>query len=382
MGDWARIAAGAATDAGAVPAELLGDFLPGLAGACASGARLDRHQLAAHRALGARAADDGVALAALIDLYLSAAWRAWRLLPAVAGEDAEAVRVAGEVVLHAVDDAVAAVADGFHTARRVAVRLEESARREFVDDLLAGTGDPVAMLARSERFGLDPTGPHMVAVVHGVGPVDDSSPLVSHAASLMSGSFVTTRHGSLVVVVPAGAAGEAHALINKLSRALLGADGPSVGVGRTQAGVAGIAQSYAEAGDVLQLASRLGLAGPVVRADQLLVYRVLLRDRPVLMDLIEAVLAPLRAARGGITPLFDTIDAHLATGGNTTATARRLHLSARAVTYRLRRIHELTGHDPANPDDRFVLQVALLGARALGWPDHPADDQPSDIRQP
>ena len=382
MADWARVAAGAAADAGALPADLLGDFLPGLAAACASGVRLGRNELAAFRALGARAADDGVALPALVDLYLSAAWRSWRLLPAVAGEDAEAVRVAGEVVLHAVDDAVAAVADGFHTARRVAVRLEESARREFVDDLLAGTGEPVAMLARSERFGLDPTGPHIVAVVRGAGLVDDSSPLVSQAASSLTDSFVTTRHGSLVVVVPAVAAAEAHAAISKLSHALTGADGPSVGVGRALSGVAGIAQSYAEARDVLQLADRLGLAGPVVRADQLLVFRVLLRDRPVLMDLIEAVLAPLRTARGGAAPLLDTIDAHLATGGITTATARRLHLSARAVTYRLRRVHELTGHDPANPDDRFVLQAALLGARALGWPNHAGDDDSSDVRQP
>jgi hypothetical protein len=38
------------------------------------------------------------------------------------------------------------------------------------------------------------------------------------------------------------------------------------------------------------------------------------------------------------------------------------------VTYRLARIRELTGHDPAAALDRFVLQAALLAAPALGWP--------------
>jgi len=142
-----------------------------------------------------------------------------------------------------------------------------------------------------------------------------------------------------------------------------------IGLGRTHGGVAGVAQSYDEALDALDLADRLGLTDRLVRADHFLVYKVLLRDREAIADLIEVVLAPLRSARGGPGPLLETIEAYVGAGGNTTATARRMHLSVRAVTYRLRRIQELTGHDPADPADRFVLQAAALGARALGWPD-------------
>ncbi len=43
----------------------------------------------------------------------------------------------------------------------------------------------------------------------------------------------------------------------------------------------------------------------------------------------------------------------------------------RAVTYRLARVHELTGHDPADPAERFGLQAAVLGARLLDWPTTP-----------
>jgi DNA-binding PucR family transcriptional regulator len=45
-----------------------------------------------------------------------------------------------------------------------------------------------------------------------------------------------------------------------------------------------------------------------------------------------------------------------------------MHLSVRAVTYRLDRVKQLTGYDPAHPEQRFVLQSAVLGARLLGWP--------------
>jgi DNA-binding PucR family transcriptional regulator len=367
--DWNNAAVAAADDArraapatGTAPsADLLGAFLPELAHACDTGERLDAATLAGFRALGARAADDAVPLRALIDLYLSAAWRAWRLLPAVGDDEAEAVRQAGEIVLHAVDDAVAAIADGHETARRTALQLEESNRREFVDDLLEGTGDPAAMLSRAERYGLDLTGTHAVAVIRGTAPVADTSPLLSQAASALTAAsatdfLVTTRHRRMIAVLPSPG----------LVAALPRTTGERVGVGRAHRGVSSVALSYREALDALELADRLDLPDPVVNAEQLLVYRVLTRDREAMSDLIDAVLTPLETARGGAAPLRDTLEAYLATAGNTTATAARLHLSVRAITYRLHRIRDLTGRDPAAPADRFVLQTALLGARALG----------------
>lgn len=43
-------------------------------------------------------------------------------------------------------------------------------------------------------------------------------------------------------------------------------------------------------------------------------------------------------------------------------------LSVRALTYRLERIHRLTGADPADPTHRYTLQTAVIGARLLDWP--------------
>ena len=126
--------------------------------------------------------------------------------------------------------------------------------------------------------------------------------------------------------------------------------------------------SYDEARDALDLARRLGLTAPVVAAADLLVYTVLLRDRAAVVELISALLTPLNQARGGARPLLDTLSAYFAAGGNAAAAARSLHLSVRALTYRLERIAQLTGRDPTDPEARFALQVATLGAQLLGWP--------------
>jgi sugar diacid utilization regulator len=141
-----------------------------------------------------------------------------------------------------------------------------------------------------------------------------------------------------------------------------------LGLGRPGPGADGVRTSFREAGDALELADRLRLPATVVDARDLLVYRMLLRDRAALADLVETTLGGLRAARGGAAPLVTTLDAWFARGGNAAATARDLHLSVRAVTYRLERVRDLTGLDPDAPDDRFALHVAVLGARFLDWP--------------
>ena len=71
--------------------------------------------------------------------------------------------------------------------------------------------------------------------------------------------------------------------------------------------------------------------------------KVLLGDRAAIVDLVTVVLGPLRDARGGGESLLDTLAAYDDTGGNAAEAARSMHLSVRALIYRLRRIHELTG---------------------------------------
>ncbi|MGH8891344.1 MAG: PucR family transcriptional regulator [Acidothermaceae bacterium] len=381
------IAAAAATEAGGVDASLLGRYLDDLVAASTAGTRLDPGALAQCEALGARAAQDGVPLRALVDLYLSATWRAWRELPAVRdAPDVGSLHTAGEAVLRAADDAVAAAAEGFQAARRWAIRREEAMRREFVDDLLSGAAEPSRLLTSAEHFGVDVVGKHAVAVCSGERPFRDATPVVSRVEdaieSVASGSLVATKDGQLVCVLPASNARRISEFVAALTTAIgQGTPGTGTparrgdqkphwrcGVGRAYGGPAGLVRSYDEAKDAVRLADLLQLRDHVVAIADLLVYRVLLRDRESILDLIDTVLAPLRTARGGAVPLLDTVAAYAATGANAAATGRRLHLSVRAVTYRLARVHELTGYDPGVPEQLYVLHTAALGAKLLDWP--------------
>lgn len=118
----------------------------------------------------------------------------------------------------------------------------------------------------------------------------------------------------------------------------------------------------------LDLAAACPLDARVIDARDLLVYRVLVNDRPAVTDLIHTLLTPLLEARGGAGPMIDTLLAYFSAGGNAAKTARDLHLSVRAVTYRLDRIRELTGQNVNDPNDSFALHAAVLGAKLLDWP--------------
>ena len=142
-----------------------------------------------------------------------------------------------------------------------------------------------------------------------------------------------------------------------------------MGVGRAHQGPSGVRLSYEQAREALEWGGRLGGSAQVLNAADLLVQRVLVRDETAMRELVDAVLTPLTAARGGAGPLLRTLEAYFAAGGNASLSARSLHLSVRALTYRLEKIAALTGRDPADPAQRFELQTALTGARLLGWPD-------------
>ena len=386
-----QVAGEAAADSGGVDPEWLGEFLPALVAAVAAGRRPTRADVQRCRALGERAARAGVALRAVLDLYLSAAWRLWRHLPAVrrAGTDPSRVVTAGEVMLRAVEDATGALADGYQAARRGLVREQESARREFIDDLLSGRGDVAGLLERAAGFGLDLGGPQAVAVVQAQRPFVDRAPLMGMVERAVheqpgaggAGVLVASKDRRLVVVFGAPTTRS----VTRMVAAVGGVFAPPteapvdlrrhadvgtwrIGVGRPRPGAAGVLASYEEARTALDLAERLGLAQQVVHAGDLLVYQVLLRDRAAIDDLVAAVLGPLQRARGGAEPLLDTLSAYYDAGGNAAEAARAMHLSVRALTYRLRRIHELTGHDPSRSMQRFTLHAAVLGAKLLGWP--------------
>ena len=381
--DWLSVVARSAAADAKVPIELLGEYLVFLADAALSGRRPQKRELAAVRRLGGLAAEQGVDANQTVDLYLSAAWRLWEDIPVVVqSRDRDEVRAAAQAVLRVINDAVEALVEGHQAARRQMIRQEESARREFLDDLLRGDADVSRLVQRAEPFGLDLGRSHQVLLA---APAK-TSVNVERAALVMErvivdrfgdrDVLVATKEGMLVVLVP-GELGDVAVGVDSVdpagfTHARLTAHAKSeqwqVAAGRPYPGAYGIARSYEEAREALLLGRRLHLDEHVVQARDLLVYRVLGRDQAALVDLVHALLDPLTQSRGGAEPLLQTLETYFATGAVATETARRLHMSVRTVTYRLAKVKTLTGHDPSDPAQRLALHMAVLGARLLDWP--------------
>ncbi|MPY80195.1 MAG: PucR family transcriptional regulator [Actinophytocola sp.] len=352
---------------------MLDGYLTALA-AVSIGRPLGRDELRKQRDAGTRAAEQGVPMRGVIDIYLSATSLAWPTLPGVRSADgAESLRHVGETVFRAADSAIMAVTEGYEEAQRWSLRQEESFRREFVDDLLDGR-NLETLAERAERYGLRLAGSQVVVAVSASSPFLDGGEVARQVESTMHLSpgrdvLVTTKHGLLVCVAPDEPA-VVDDFIARVGRAMRSDDSWRAGVGRAQAGPGGAVRSFEQARRAVDIGRRLQLPGPVHAASDLLVYQVLIRDSAALADLVAGVLEPLRSARTGASALLDTLSAYFAAGRVTTVAAHELHVSVRTVTYRLERVRTLTGYSVNDPQQSFTLQVAVLGARLLGWPDH------------
>ena len=386
--DWLVAVASTAAGASGAPSALLGQYLPMLANAAIHGRRPAPSELDAVRDLGRLAAEQGVGAGQAVDLYLSAAWRLWRELPMVVrSRDRDKVRAAAEAVLRVLDDAVAALVEGHQSARRDMVRYEEALRRDFVDDLLRGDADVARMVERAEPFGLDLSKPHHVAIAaprSAEAEIDRAAIVLERAIVDRFGDrdvLVATKDGRVVVLIPSAAGTVAKAGSIDVSRAIhteltgvrRGASW-QVATGRAFSGVYGIARSYEEARESLTFAGRLQLDVQIVDSRDVLIYRVLGRDQAAIIDLVRDVLAPLTGVRGGPNLLLNTLQTYFDAGDVATEAALRLNVSVRTVTYRLAKVKNVTGYSPSNPQQRFALHAAVLGARLLEWPRRPLAD--------
>ncbi|GAB2595947.1 helix-turn-helix domain-containing protein [Streptomyces capparidis] len=347
----------------ATPERYLDGYADALAAVAATGRRLTRDELEARRSQGERAAEAGLGLRALIAAHLSATRAQW---------PAAAAGPAADRVLAAVEQAVDAFVEGYERAQQFAVRQEVAARREFIDDLLYGRSDLGRLAERAERYGLRLSHAHAVAVAEGPDAYDDTHPATRRVGNALLGRFgdrlvlLATKESRIVCIAPGD---QPDVLTHFAKQAHAATGGGQVAIGRAHPGAGGVVHSYEEALGALDLARRMHLDEPVLRAADLLVFPVLTRDRQAMADLVRTTLGPLRRARGGAGPLLDTLTAYFDSGCVAAEAARRLSLSVRALSYRLERIHTLTGSNPADPLHRYTLQTAVIGARLLDWPD-------------
>ncbi|MFE7190667.1 PucR family transcriptional regulator [Kitasatospora sp. NPDC057541] len=358
-----------------IPSELAPHCLDLLTDVSRTGRLLRRSELERLRELGERGAEAGHGLRDLVGACLGATRAAWQTLPGLTAATAAELRRTGDAVLAATQAALGALAEGHERAQRMAVRQEETNRRELVNDLLHGRSDLGALAERAERFGLRLAAGYTVAVAVADEPYLEGAPAAHRVLRELTGRYddrtllLAARDGRLVCIASDGE----QAVLTAFTELALrpGAGYPPaqrVATGRRHAGTGGIVRSYEEALGALEYAQRLELPAQRLRAEELLVFPVLMRDRSAMADLVRTVLGPLTSARGGARPLLETITVQAEAGYVNAETARRLGLSVRALGYRLERIRDLTGYDPADALHRYTLETAVMGARLLDWP--------------
>ncbi|MEU0533279.1 PucR family transcriptional regulator [Amycolatopsis tolypomycina] len=119
------------------------------------------------------------------------------------------------------------------------------------------------------------------------------------------------------------------------------------------AGREALRAGHREAADVLDLALATGCPPGLRRVDDFLVEYAAMRD-PLVAAKLVAVVRPLL----GSDRLFETLRAFVRCGHNRGRTARELGVHRTTVDYRIRRIEEITGHDPVHGRGSQVLGVA------------------------
>ncbi len=172
------------------------------------------------------------------------------------------------------------------------------------------------------------------------------------AARRVAGDALVGIHGDRVVVVLGGEGdlvAAAESLLPKFG------PGPVV-IGPAVPSVAEASRSASAALAGLAAASAWPQAPRPVHADDLLPERVLVGDEDARRTLVEQAFTPLQGATGSV---LETLSAYLGTGRSLEAAARQLYVHPNTVRYRLRKVAEITGWDPLEARESFVLQMAL-----------------------
>jgi sugar diacid utilization regulator len=336
---------------------------------------------AATRAGGARRVHQGISLESFQRAARLWGHQLWEAVldesdPTVPAEREAALDIAGRVMRH-VDEMSTHVAEGFLHELQSVWSDREVVRRDLLDGLVSGQGDSerIRRLARSLKLRLADR--YVVIVLRGAETLAEEQTDQTLAARVALRRIVESarthlrfdghsllvgmRHGEVVALCPVEDAADideirrrAHALAAAL------ADGEiCVGVGGCLATIADVAASYGEAREAVEIAVGIGIHGRALHFDEVLIDHMV-RSTPHADRILDSTLRPLLDYDAGKqAELVSTLRAYMESGFNLTRSAEVLQVHPNTVVYRLRRIRELSGRDPHDPNDLLLLFLGL-----------------------
>jgi sugar diacid utilization regulator len=335
---------------------------------------LDEQRMERTRRGAARRVHQGISLEAF--LHATRLWGqiTWEtvLATAHAGDAAEreaALHIAGAVLRH-VDLMSTTVAAAYLAEAEGVSGDRELVRRDLLDGLIAGKGDSERLrrLARSLRLRLCEH--YVVVLARGDDVPGEEVQRVAlrrvveaareHLRPEAGSLLVGMRQGEVVALYPVEGPAETDALrraANALAAALAG-EGVAVGLGGLHA-VVDVGVGYAEATEAIAIAAGAGARDRAVAFDEVLIDHMV-RSSPHGDRILDGTLRPLLdydAERQA--ELVATLRAYVSAGFNLTKSAELLTVHPNTVVYRLRRIKELSGRDPHDPEDLLLLFLGL-----------------------
>jgi DNA-binding PucR family transcriptional regulator len=217
------------------------------------------------------------------------------------------------------------------------------------------------MLSRAATLNWDATAPATVLV--GTPPANEGVSVIGSVHNIAQrhgrAALAVVQGSRLVTVVSGSLSGDPASIAFMTELLDTFSDGPVV-IGPTMPVLGAAHESAVEA--LAGIEAVIGWRGAPrpIHAIELLPERALLGDSAAVDALAMHLVAPLAAAGPA---LGDTLDAYLDSGGAVETCARQLFVHPNTVRYRLKRIAEVTGRDPTNPRDAYVLRIAATLGR-------------------
>ncbi len=330
----------------------------------------------------ARRFHQGISLESLLHAYRLWGQYVWETVTTTARETRRdereaALRMAGMIIEH-MNFISTALAQAYLDEAKGVWSEREVIRRDLLEAMLAGQAASERVRTQAGAIGHDLRESYIVVLVARSTTPDEESRARAHTdqASLRhavertkgrlrpeggDSILVGLRHEQVVVLYPADRPMRLETLRHQCDG--LAADvadtGFFVGIGGWHAAGEGIALSYADAREALDIAVSAGVVGAPVSFDDVVLEHIA-RSSPRSRRLLLNVLRPVRIydqKRG--TEMVATLRAYSEAGFNLTRSAAALSINPNTVVYRLRRIKELTGRDPSRSDDLLLLCLGL-----------------------
>ena len=330
-----------------------------------------RDELGFARQAAARRVSQGIPLDAFLQAFRLGHRTVWdaivRLAPATEAGRQAALTLARPAMQY-IDVVSTHVAESYLNEERRLLATADRERRDLLENLLAGRLPADARLP-AVAAGIASHEELIVVVAHVLsdGPADPND---LHRAADVFGAqsagpeaepLVVVRQGEIVAVIPAGDQqpdplaryrGAQDMLAER--RAIRTRIGVSAGV----AGLEGVARGYAEARQALL---RTSDESPLVALEDLSTFDYVVATADPAAWQVARRTADALASAGALS---DTVMAYVDSDLDVAAAARRLDVHPNTVRYRLRRVAELTGRDPACFHDLVELATVIRMARA------------------